>query len=184
MTRNSKINYYTLVIICTLIIISMLCSVTYSQEPTFQKLVCTSSYVIDGDTINCTSQSKWHRIRLIGMDAPEIMQTCKDKDGKEYRCGLTAKKALNDMIAGHIVECDLYGKDRYNRDLANCFVGNKNLAYSMMEEGYGVLYLYTQYEQKTYAHYKDAEDKAKSDKKKLWAGEFTLPSEYRQARRK
>lgn len=41
--------------------------------------------VIDGDTIVIAGE----RIRLHGIDAPEMKQTCKTRKGKEQLCGHT-----------------------------------------------------------------------------------------------
>ena len=43
--------------------------------------------VIDGDTIHIGS----FKIRLHGIDAPEIKQVCRNKDNNPYPCGVVAK---------------------------------------------------------------------------------------------
>ena len=48
--------------------------------------------VIDGDTLEVAGQ----RIRLHGIDAPEIKQLCR-RDGEPWHCGKDATSALEDI---------------------------------------------------------------------------------------
>lgn len=54
--------------------------------------------IIDGDTIVISGE----RIRLHGIDAPELKQTCK---GKEQLCGQLAKQTLEKFVRGQEVVC-------------------------------------------------------------------------------
>jgi endonuclease YncB( thermonuclease family) len=50
--------------------------------------------VTDGDSFKRGSQ----RIRLFGIDAPELAQECVDGEGQSYSCGQAAKRALKELI--------------------------------------------------------------------------------------
>jgi len=50
--------------------------------------------VTDGDSLSFGKE----RIRLFGIDAPEIKQICNDKFKKPYACGEEAKKNLDEFI--------------------------------------------------------------------------------------
>jgi len=66
--------------------------------------------VIDGDTISVDGE----RIRIIGIDAPEIRRA---KCDAEYRRGMAAKAHLGVLVAGG-VQIRSQGRDRYRRTLA------------------------------------------------------------------
>ena len=83
--------------------------------------------VIDGDTIHIKS----YKIRLEGIDAPEMRQKCKKSYlqiiflnfQKDYYCGQISKKKLIQKIGNEPVKCILSGKDRYKRYLGKCLKG-------------------------------------------------------------
>jgi len=50
--------------------------------------------VIDGDTIKIGKE----KIRLFGIDAPEMKQICKNKNNDPYACGITSKNFLSYLI--------------------------------------------------------------------------------------
>ncbi len=92
--------------------------------------------VIDGDTIEIHGQ----RIRLHGIDAPELAQTCWDRNG-EYPCGRIARTAALDLIAGEdTVTCETRGKDRFGRWLAVCFAGGFSINRNMVYTGWALAY--------------------------------------------
>ena len=71
-------------------------------------LVQGAQTVTDGDTIRIGET----RIRLEGIDAPEMSQTCKKPDGSIWKCGQQAKAALMQKIGTQPVRCKISGKDR------------------------------------------------------------------------
>src|SRR5438046_7903644 len=65
---------------------------------------------IDGDSLMVGSSE----IRLHGIDAPELTQTC-TRDGQPWSCGTAAADQLSKLIAGQPVTCVSMGQDRYGR---------------------------------------------------------------------
>ncbi len=88
------------------------------------------SYVIDGDT----AMLKNGRIRLIGIDAPEIGQPYFSK----------AKNKLKELIEGKEVklEKDITDKDKYGRLLRYVWVDNALINLEMVKLGYANSYAY------------------------------------------
>ena len=69
--------------------------------------------VADGDTVTVLSaKNKRYKIRLQGVDAPELRQAF----------GRQSKKALSDLVFGQPVRVQLQGKDRYGRWLGKVLV--------------------------------------------------------------
>ena len=133
--------------------------------------------VIDGDTIKIQS----YKIRLEGIDAPEIRQKCKKpylqimflNFQKEYYCGQISKKKLSQKIGNKLIKCILFGKDRYKRYLAKCFKDKVNLNRWMVRNGYALAY-------RRYSKvYILDENFAKEEKLGLWKGTFIKPEKWR-----
>jgi endonuclease YncB( thermonuclease family) len=129
--------------------------------------------VIEGDTIEVAGQ----RIRLHGIDAPEIAQRCRLK-GNSYPCGEIAIGALKDLTAGIEVRCERVDADRNGHVIATCYDNhgfsiNLNMVYTgwaLADREYSTRYVTT-------------EDGAREAKRGLWRGEFEMPWEWRKANR-
>ena len=128
--------------------------------------------VIDGDTIHIGKL----KYRFFGIDAPEIKQIC-EKDNTKIQCGVIAKNVLKNKIADKIPECIVKDKDRYQRLVAECFIGKESLSRFMVREGYAVAY--TQYSK----DFIEDEKYAKENKLGIWSMSFQIPSEYRKSLR-
>lgn len=72
--------------------------------------------VIDGDTIRIEDL----RIRLHGIDAPEMRQPALNADGQRFDAGLLAKQGLVRIIGPRRVECHWRRLDRFDRPLGIC----------------------------------------------------------------
>jgi len=125
--------------------------------------------IIDGDTLKINGI----HIRLHGIDAPEIGQSCWRND-VEYQCGMDAKLYLQQLVNNHSVVCKPLKKDQYGRDIAKC-VNYKNIDINamMVSSGNAIAYLY--YSQ-DYASY---QAEARKKKRGIWAGHFIEPYYYR-----
>ena len=128
--------------------------------------------VIDGDTIHIGKL----KYRFFGIDAPEIKQIC-EKDNSKIQCGVIAKSVLKNKIADKIPECIVKDKDRYQRLVAECFIGKESLSRFMVREGYAVAY--SQYSK----DFIEDEKYAKENKLGIWSMNFQIPSEYRKSLR-
>ena len=128
--------------------------------------------VIDGDTIYIGKL----KYRFFGIDAPEIKQIC-EKNNIKIQCGVIAKSVLQNKIADKIPECVVKDKDRYQRLVAECFIGKESLSKFMVREGYAVAYV--QYSK----DFIEDEKYAKQNKLGIWSMNFQIPSEYRKSLR-
>lgn len=70
--------------------------------------------VVDGDTLLVGGE----RVRLWGIDAPELEQPCR----RGGACGQRARAHLAQLTAWRSLICDKRGSDRYGREVAQCFV--------------------------------------------------------------
>ena len=124
--------------------------------------------IVDGDTIHLNGE----KIRFIGIDTPELKQSCL-KEGIKNSCGVTAKQLLIDKIGNNNIECISEGKDQYKRTLAECFVNNESLSSYLVRNGYA--FAYRRYSKKFVAD----EDYARINKLGMWSMEFDYPWNYR-----
>lgn len=155
----------TLLIFFTLI--AIIVSLPVNREP--KESLSGTVYVIDGDTVIL---NKVH-IRLLGIDAPEMGQSCQ-RAGRDYFCGRDARNALQARINGAAIRCEKEGIDKYGRDLGRCALGENDLNRWMVEQGWAV----------SYGDYRSEEATARRDKRGIWAGSFQVPQQWRKEHQK
>lgn len=124
------------------IIFFILCiSFTYLS---FADQICgIKKKIIDGDTIyvdkiNCLSSkilAENIKIRLVGIDAPEIKQ--------DY--GKYSKNCLSNLLGTSALELITYGNDRYDRVLAKIVIQNVDINLAMIQ--HGCAWFYRQYQE-------------------------------------
>ncbi len=125
--------------------------------------------VSDGDSLRFGDE----RVRLIGIDAPELAQTCTDSAGQSWACGRVARQRLVQLVAGGNLECRYSKRDRYDRALAVCRVDEKDIGAILVSEGLAV----------SYNDYPSEEAIARRQKLGMWAGEFITPRNWRRGQR-
>lgn len=107
----------------------LLVSVWCRAESNWQGVV---TRVNDGDTLWVQSQhdDKLHKIRLIGIDAPEICQ----------EWGTQSRDALRSLVLHQNVRVTVYSHDVYNRLLAKVSVEGRDVGAWMVSQGHAWVY--------------------------------------------
>jgi endonuclease YncB( thermonuclease family) len=118
----------------------------------------------DGDSLVLSGQ----RIRLLGLDAPELAQTCR-MGNSERPCGRMARDALREIVGGRIIRCEAEDEDRYGRLLARCYLGDDDVGEMMVRAGWAL----------SSGDYGRAEAQARKAEAGLWAMQFMEPKKWR-----
>lgn len=145
-----------------------------SAPPTARLPACDVSRIVDGDTFYCTDGRK---VRLIGIDSPELRQG---------ESGRGAREALGHLLHGGgpvQLESDVSRRDRWGRTLAYAWSGGRLVNEAMVREGWAVLYTVPP-DVKYARRLERAQNDARARRRGLWeSGGFDcLPSEYRRRR--
>ncbi len=96
-----------------------------------QAEITGAARVIDADTLEIAGQ----RIRLGGIDAPEMSEYCVDTQGKRWRCGVWATEAARDMIGQRVLRCVDLGQRSYDRIVGRCYLDGRDLGVKLIEAG-------------------------------------------------
>lgn len=99
---------------------------------------CQVTRVSDGDTLHLRCDGSTHRLRLLGMDTPEIFHP---RCAGELAAGEAARLELIRLVAtGPVTSVRFQGKDRYGRDLARISVAEVDLSNAMIASGHALAY--------------------------------------------
>jgi endonuclease YncB( thermonuclease family) len=98
-------------------------------------IIGTADKVVDGDTLWVCDQAACHKIRVCGIDAPEL----------RHPGGSEARRALIVLIEGRSIRCTPVGEGtvcdgrskRWNGDrlVAQCFVGEVDVGAALISSG-------------------------------------------------
>lgn len=123
--------------------------------------------VIDGDTLRIGRD----RIRLEGLDAPELSQTCTDAAGRSWDCGREARSFVVSLVADQSLTCGGSRRDRYGRVLARCDSGNGDLGARIVSAGWAV---------SDFGYVEEAAA-ARAARRGIWSGTFVAPAQWRRS---
>ena len=128
-------------------------------------------YVVDGDSFVVGTRN----LRLGGIDAPELKQTCKDSQNAEWPCGRMARASLEKLLLEPGLSCLAEAQDRYTRSVATCnSTSIQDIAAAQVKLGMAVTHEFN-----GMRDYGREEDAARAEKRGIWRGAFDRPEEWR-----
>ncbi len=129
--------------------------------------------VVDGDTILVLWRGKKERVRIIGIDSPESVKVGTKKECFGDESSLFLKKFLEKNGKYIFLEFDKTQgfRDSFGRLLAHVFdLHGKNIGVMLLQLGFARRYYKNDYHPSRYYNlFLKAEEKAKKQKKGLWA---------------
>jgi endonuclease YncB( thermonuclease family) len=125
--------------------------------------------VIDSNTLEIGGR----RLRLIGVDAPDLGQTCPTRKGEAYPCGRVAAQTLVRLVKDGPLECRGERTDPAGRLLARCAIRGFDVGEQYILTGRAFA------DPETGENYRRAEGTAQKLREGMWRGEFQKPWEWR-----
>ena len=139
--------------------------------------------VYDGDTVKALGHDIEIKIRLVGIDTPEIS---KGKRGTGQPYSQQAKKYLASLVLNKTVDIKGYGLDRYNRILGVISHDGKNINLEMVKAGLAEVYRGKPPKGFDTAPYLEAEKRAREAKTGMWSlgDKYISPKDWRKMHRR
>jgi endonuclease YncB( thermonuclease family) len=126
----------------------------------------------DGDTFRMGGRT----IRLAGIDAPELAQTCTSAESGEWPCGREARDALARLLAANGLQCEERAADRYRRALSVCRTEAGDVGEAMVRAGLALGARDPRFDE-----YPAAMAEARGSRRGLWQGAHQHPADWRAA---
>ncbi len=112
-------------------------------------------------------------VRLFGLAAPHINQTCQNKSNRTYNCGRIVAQKLKEIVGNDEITCIIQGLDIQGAALSTCTImQDYDLGVVLVEEGWAVAL------RNITPVYIPYEDEAHAKKIGLWAGQFQAPWDW------
>jgi len=159
--------YPVIAVIDVIVLLTLLLATPATAEG-----ISGTARVIDGDTIEVQGVD----IRLHGIDAPEMAQSCKTAQGGTWPCGKRSGEHLQSLIGSGAVSCTWSEVDAYGRAIGICRAGNLTLNPRMVSDGYAWAF------RKYSTDYVEEEAHAVREKVGIWQGPAVPAWEYRDQR--
>lgn len=120
------------------------------------ELVCAVKAVFDGDTLLADCPGGEVKVRVFGIDAPEM---------KQEPWGDRSREALRGLLPRFgSIELRVMDRDRYDRTVAQVRVGERDIGLEMVRQGRAVVY--EQYNDSPV--YRQAQAEAKQARRGIW----------------
>jgi micrococcal nuclease len=122
--------------------------------------------VYDGDTVKAEGCDVEIKVRLMGIDAPEISHK-KNEPSQPY--GQTAKDHLTDLVYSNMVDVKGWGMDTYGRVLGVITLDGKNINLEMVKAGLAEVYKGKMRSDFNLMPYHAVEREARNFQKGMWS---------------
>lgn len=120
------------------------------------ELICTVKSVYDGDTLTASCPSGEVKVRMFGIDAPEM---------KQEPWGDRSREALRGLLPRFgSINLRVMDQDRYGRVVAQVVAGERDVGLEMVRQGRAVMY--EQYNDSPV--YRQAQAEAKQARRGIW----------------
>lgn len=128
---------------------------------------------VSGDTVRLNGRL----IRLTGIEAPELRQSCQNGRGQQWACGAAARQAISRIVSRRPISCTHSGSIGSGSSgilLGHCLSGNRDVGAELVAQGAvfalsGLLF----------ASYGSQEQEARNKRRGVWQGKAERPSAYR-----
>ncbi|MFZ1494967.1 MAG: thermonuclease family protein [Candidatus Competibacter denitrificans] len=121
------------------------------------ELICSVKAVYDGDTLVASCPAGEVKVRVFGIDAPEMKQEPWGDRSRESLRGLLPRFG---SVSLHVLD-----QDRYGRTVAQVLAGDRDVGLEMVRQGHAVVY--AQYNHSPV--YRQAQTEAKQARRGIWA---------------
>lgn len=121
------------------------------------ELVCRVQSVFDGDTLAASCPAGEVKVRVFGIDAPEMKQEPWGDRSREALRGLLPRLGA--------INLRVMDQDRYGRTVAQVVAGDQDLGLEMVRQGWAIVY--QQYNDSPL--YQQAQAEAKQARRGIWA---------------
>ena len=158
MRYSQKMRFAAIIFLCLLF--SVLPHFGHAAQDVPLPTVVGSGSAVEGDVLSVNGQV----VRLWGIDAPEVKQTCTTRFNKQYDCFTPSKNMLSSYIGTKQVTCYIRGQDSNGQKVGTCGVNGLDLAALMVKSGWALAYIDLS------PQYVELEGIAQSEKRGLWGG--------------
>ncbi len=141
----------------------------------------TAVVVYDGDTFKAEGCGIEIKVRLAGIDAPEIS---KRKNELSQSFAKKSKQFLAEMVLGKQIKLKGYGMGPYNRQICEVFIGKTNINIELVKLGLAQIYEGKHPKDLEYLIYEEAQQKAIEERKGIWSQtEYITPKKWRDGKK-
>lgn len=131
--------------------------------------VTGTGVAVEGDLVTVNGRP----VRLMGIDAPDPGQTCRNRHGRDYDCFANATAVLKALIEGADLDCTVADRDRNGQEYGECRARGIDLGRAMVLRGWAFAY------RSLSPAYQQAEAYAMSRRLGLWSGVVEKPWQWR-----
>ncbi len=113
-------------------------------------------------------------VELTGIEAPSPKHPCLKASGRRWSCATSAANALQRLVRGETVSCEISGRTDAGRAAGSCKIADRDIAGELVRNGHVFA------ADGMFNAYAGDEEKAQAAKLGLWQGETVRPKEWRE----